>query len=65
MDFNYRKPTHLFALFLMILSVIIIFGLPILSFIDVVPSTQDVEYEKLKTVLLKKGQVLTLDNLIK
>lgn len=28
-------------------------------------AVQDVEYEKLKTVLLKKGQVLTLDNLIK
>ena len=28
-------------------------------------AVQDVEYEKLKTVLLKKGQVLTLVNLIK
>lgn len=28
-------------------------------------AVQDVDYDKLKTVLLEKGQVLTLDNMIK
>jgi len=41
MDFNKKKPLHIFAFLLLILTFIIIIGLPVLSFIGVFPSTQD------------------------
>jgi membrane protease YdiL (CAAX protease family) len=45
MDFNIRKPLHLFALILIIFSFIVVIGLPILSFFEILPSTQSEQFE--------------------
>ena len=54
MDFDIKKPAHLLALFLMIITFIIMFVYPILTFAGFFPSTSDVEipeiYEQYRTV---------------
>ncbi len=47
MDFNYKKPLHLFALLLVLSSIFIILISPILSFFEFFPSTQSVEYQNI------------------
>ena len=47
MDFNYRKPLHILALILILLSFIVIIVLPIYSFFNTAFSTQSGQYAEL------------------
>lgn len=51
MDFNIRKPLHLLALFLILISFLIIIVFPLLSFAGFLPSTQSPEYKTLSESL--------------
>ena len=52
MEFNIRKPLHIFALLVLIFVFIILFILPILSFIGVTPSAQTVNIELTEFIIL-------------
>jgi hypothetical protein len=47
MDFNYKKPSHIFALFLVILSLILFVVLPIISFVQGLSVDPGEEYQQL------------------
>jgi len=47
MDFNIRKPAHILALLMILVSIFVILILPILSYVQVLPSTQSQEYQNI------------------
>ncbi len=49
MDFDYKNPTHIIALFLIVLTFTTLIITPVLSFIGIYPSLDSSEIEKIKT----------------
>jgi len=60
MDFNIRKPLHILALILLIISFFIMIIFPILSFIGVFPSTQSVEVQELSESIRLLSELIML-----
>jgi uncharacterized protein len=60
MDFDYRKFTHLLALFLIIVSIFVILILPVLSFFDFFPSISAVEYPEMNESIRLMLELFTL-----
>jgi len=47
MDFNIKKPSHIFALLIIIISLFMLIVLPIISYFNVTSTTQSAEVENL------------------
>jgi len=47
MDFNFKKPTHILALILILSSIIVILFLPIMTFFGFLPSTSSIDLDDL------------------
>jgi len=60
MDFNFKNPSHLFALLLISASFAIIIILPIFSFFGVFPSTDSIELENLSESIRLMAEIITL-----
>lgn len=60
MDFNYRNPLHLIALFLVAISFLIIIILPILTFVGFFPTTQSVQTQQVSESIRALSQVILL-----
>ena len=61
MDFNYRKPIHFLALLLILSSIIFILILPVIQFLNMIPSAQTSDYQAIEEEL---GLLLEAMNLI-
>jgi membrane protease YdiL (CAAX protease family) len=60
MDFNIRKPLHILALILLLVTFIVIIIFPILSFIGVFPSTQSVEVQEVSESIRLLSELIIL-----
>jgi membrane protease YdiL (CAAX protease family) len=64
MDFTLKKPSHLFALFLMLLTFTFIIIMPYLSFFDVISSENSIELENLSESMFFQLSVLIFQLLL-
>jgi membrane protease YdiL (CAAX protease family) len=60
MDFNIKKPLHILALILLIVTFFVFIIFPILSFIGVFPSTQSVEVQELSESIRLLSELIML-----
>jgi uncharacterized protein len=60
MDFNIRKPLHILALILMLVTFFVIIIFPILSFIGVFPSTQSIEVDEVSESIKLLSELIML-----
>ena len=60
MDFNIKKPLHILALILLIVTFFVFIIFPILSFIGVFPSTQSVEVKDLSESIRLHSELIML-----
>ena len=51
MDFNIKKPLHVLAVIFLAITFLMVIIVPILSFIEVFPSTQSIEAQKISEVI--------------
>ena len=64
MDFNFKKPSNLFALFLMFLTFTFIIIIPYLSFFDIVSSENTLEFENLSKSIFFQISILIFQLLL-
>jgi membrane protease YdiL (CAAX protease family) len=64
MDFTFKKPSHLFALFLMLLTFTFIIIVPYLSFFDVISSENSRELENLSESMFFQVSILIFQLLL-
>ena len=60
MDFNIKKPLHILALILLLVTFFVIIIFPILSFIGVFPSTQSVEAQEVSESIRLLSELIML-----
>jgi len=60
MDFNIKKPLHILALILLLVTFFVIIIFPILSFIGVFPSTQSVEVQEVSESIRLLSELIML-----
>ena len=60
MDFNIRKPLHILAVILLIITFFVIIIFPILSFFGVFPSTQTVEVQEISESIRMLSELIKL-----
>lgn len=64
MDFTFKKPSHLFSLFLMLLTFTFIIIMPYLSFFDVISSENTIELENLSESIFFQVSILIFQLLL-
>ena len=60
MQFNIKKPSHFFALLLILTTFFMIIVLPILSFFEVLPSTQTAEVREISESFKFVSEIIVL-----